>query len=241
MAATTSTIVHTVELGEYRMNYAAQGSGPAMLMLHGSDKREDWSVWKPLMPLSKSYSLIIPDLIGFGASTKPPETPDYVAQARVLHELMDRLEVDKAVLVGTSWGGQVALQLAADWPERVDSLVLISSTYDKAQIPRLKKINRPALILWAEDDLVAQVKAGYLLRDALRTARLVVLDPVAKNPEYDFTVAHKLERYSPGAIVSIMTDFLSAPARKAVEAPEMEPELRGMAMKEEKEGSEGGA
>ena len=227
-----------VELGEYTVNYASEGSGPDMIMLHGGDKREDWSIWQPLMSLSKEYSLTIPDLVGFGKSTIPVETPDYVAQARVLHEMMDRLAIEKATFVGTSWGGQVALEEAISWPERVESLVLMSSTYEKAQIPRLRKINRPTLIIWAQDDHVAQVKAGYLLRDAIRTAKLEVLPPVAKNPVYDFTIAHKLERYRSDLVVSMITDFLSAPWQKIAEPPDMEPELRGMAMKEAKDGDE---
>jgi len=231
-----SATLKKVELGEYTVNYASQGSGPNMIMLHGGDKREDWSIWQPLISLSKVYSLTIPDLVGFGRSTIPTETPDYVAQARVLHEMMDRLAIEKATLVGTSWGGQVALEEAITWPDRVENLVLMSSTYDKAQLPKLRKVNRPSLIIWAEDDQVAQLKAGYMLRDAIRTAKLEVLPPVAKNPRYDFTVAHKLERYRSEVIVGMITDFLSAPWQRIAEPPEMEPELRGMAMKSDKDG-----
>jgi pimeloyl-ACP methyl ester carboxylesterase len=233
-----STSVKSIELGEYRVNYATEGSGPHMVLLHGADKREDWSVWTPLLELAKQYSLIMPDLIGFGKSSRPVETPDYTVQARVLHEMVDKLSVQKAILVGTSWGGQVALEFAINWPERVESMVLISSTYDKGQLSRLKKVGRPALIIWAEDDLVAQVKAGYVLRDAIRTAKIQVLDPVAKNPHYDFTIAHKLERYRKDVILSMIRDFLSDPQGKIAVPPELEPELRGMAMQEEKESKE---
>ena len=235
-----SAAVSSVELGEYRVSYVSQGKGPSMILLHGSDKREDWSVWTPLLELSDNYSLVMPDLVGFGKSSRPAETPDYVAQAKVLHELVDKLSIQKATLVGTSWGGQVALEFAINWPERVDSMVLISSTYDKSQLPRLKKARRPTLIIWAEDDLVAQVKAGYLLRDAIGTSRIQVLDAVAKNPGHDFTIAHKLERYRTDVIVSGIRDFLSDPENKVVEPPELEAELRGLAMKEEK-GNEGRA
>jgi pimeloyl-ACP methyl ester carboxylesterase len=152
--------------------------------------------------------------------------------------MVDKLSVQKAILVGTSWGGQVALEFAINWPERVESMVLISSTYDKGQLSRLKKVGRPALIIWAEDDLVAQVKAGYVLRDAIRTAKIQVLDPVAKNPHYDFTIAHKLERYRKDVILSMIRDFLSDPQGKIAVPPELEPELRGMAMQEEKESKE---
>lgn len=233
-----SATVKTIELGEYRVNYAVEGKGPFMLMLHGADKREDWTVWTPLMELSKEYSLVIPDLIGFGRSSKPAETPAYGEQARVLHEMMDKLSIPKAILVGTSWGGQVALEFAINWPDRVDSMVLISSTYDKSQLLRLSKARRPSLIIWAEDDLVAQVKAGYALRDAIKTAKIQVLDPVAKNPQFDFTIAHKLERYRKDIILSMIRDFLSDPQGKIAEPPELEPELKGMAMKEDKESKE---
>jgi pimeloyl-ACP methyl ester carboxylesterase len=230
-----STIVKSVELGEYRVNYASEGSGPTMIMLHGSDKREDWKVWQPLIELSKEYTLVIPDLVGFGQSTIPVETPDYKVQARVLHEMMERLGIQKAIFVGTSWGGQVALEVAINWSQSVEELILISSTYDKSQLLKLKGVKKPTLIIWAEDDLVAQLKAGYLLRDSIRTARLEVLGAVAKNPHYDFTIAHKLERYRKDVILSLMRGFLSAPTEKIAEPPELEPELKGMAMKDEKE------
>lgn len=231
----STAVVKTIDLGEYRVNYATEGQGPTMLMLHGADKREDWKVWGPLMELSKDHTLVLPDLVGFGGSSKPTETPTFSAQAHVLHDLADKLGVQRAVIVGRSWGGQVALEFAINWPERVESLILISSTYDKGQLPRMKKIGRPSLIIWAEDDLVAQVKAGYVLRDALRTSKIQVLDDAAKNPHYDFTIAHKLERYSPQVVLSMVRDFLADPSAKIAEPPELEPELRGLAMKEEKE------
>ncbi len=226
-----SATVKTVELGEFVVNYATEGTGPAMVMIHGSDKREDWRVWEPLLELSKEYSLVMPDLVGFGRSTIPAETPDYRVQASVLHEMMERLGIQKAVLVGTSWGGQVALELAINWPAAVEALVLISSTYDKPQLGRLGAMKRPTLIIWAEDDLVAQIKGGYLLRDSIGTSRLEVLGAVAKDPQYDFTAAHKLERYRKDVILKLIRDFLSSPSEKIAAPPELEPELKGLAMK----------
>jgi pimeloyl-ACP methyl ester carboxylesterase len=230
-----SATVKGVELGEYRINYACEGSGPTMIMLHGSDKREEWRVWEPLLELSRDYSLVIPDLVGFGGSTIPIETPDYKAQARVLHEMMERLGVQKAILVGTSWGGQVALEVAMSWPQSVEDLILISSTYDKSQLLRLGGMRRPTMIIWAEDDRVAPLKAGYLLRDSIGTSRLEVLGAVAKNPHYDFTIAHKLQRYKKEAILSLIRDFLTSPLQKIAEPPALEPELKGRARKDEKE------
>jgi len=230
--------IKSIELGEYRMSYASEGTGPTMIMLHGADKRDDWRVWEPLLSLSSDYSLIIPDLVGFGRSTIPVETPDYRAEARILHEFMERLGIEKAILVGTSWGGQVALEVAIGWPQTVESLVLISGTYDKSQLSRLGGMKRPTLIIWAEDDLVAQVKGAYLLRDSIGTSRLEVLPQVTKNPHYTFTAAHKLAKYKKVTITRLIKGFLASPTGMIAQPPELEPELKGLAMKaEKKEGS----
>lgn len=61
-----------------------------------------------------------------------------------------------------------------------------------------------------------------------------VLSAVAKNPHYDFTIAHKLERYKKDLILALMRDFLSSPAGKIAEPPKLEPGLKGLAVKDEK-------
>lgn len=225
---------NVLEMGEFTINCATAGQGKHLILLHGGDTRESWRTWESFLSLAKWYSLIMPDLVGFGKSSRPNETPSYTVQARIVAEMMDRLSVPTAVLVGSTWGGQVALQVAIEQPERVEGVVLISSTYDKSQLPRLRKVRRPTLILWAEDNMVAQLKAGYLLRDAIGTSRLEVLEPVAKDPAQDFTIAHHLERYKSEVLIQKIKNFLDAPQNVVREPPEMEPELRGMALKAEK-------
>jgi len=224
-----------VDVGEYKVNVASAGSGPAVVMLHGEDGRPSWKDWEGFLVLAESYRLIIPDLVGFGGSSRPGETPDYRAQARVVHELLDVLKVERATLAGYSWGGQVALEVAIGWPERVESMILVASTYDKSQLPKLSKIGRPSLVVWAEDDLVTQLKAGYLLRDAIRTSRLEVLAPVAKDPKFDFTIAHRLLVSRREELLRLFRSFLASPASATAEPPELEKELRGMAMKPDAE------
>jgi pimeloyl-ACP methyl ester carboxylesterase len=225
----------TVDVGEYKVNVATVGSGPTVVMLHGEEKRPSWKDWEGFLGLAESYRLIIPDLVGFGSSTHPSETPDYRAQARVVHDLLDVMKVEKTALVGYSWGGQVALEAAIEWPEKVESLILVASTYDKGQLSRLAKVRKPSLIVWAEDDLVTQLKAGYLLRDAIRTSRLEVLPPVAKDPKHDFTFAHRLLASRKEELLTLFRSFLASPASATAEPPELETELRGMAMKQDAE------
>lgn len=224
-----------VEVGEYRVNVASVGKGPAVVLLHGEEKRPDWKDWEGLLALSDTHSLIIPDLVGFGKSSRPGGVPDYKTQARVVHELLDVLKVEKATFAGYSWGGQVALEVAIGWPNLVENMLLVSSTYDKVQLPKLARLRRPCLIVWAEDDMVTQLKAGYLLRDAIRTSRLEVLPPVAKDPRHDFTYAHRLLVSRSEEVLRLFRDFLASPMESTAEPPELEKELRGMALTRQNE------
>jgi pimeloyl-ACP methyl ester carboxylesterase len=224
-----------VELGEYKVNVAFAGTGPVILLLHGEANRPSWREWEGFLGLADKYRLIIPDLVGFGKSSRPSETPDYRAQARIVHELLEVIKVDKATLAGYSWGGQVALEMAINWPESIESILLVASTYDKDQLPKLSKLRKPSLVIWAEDDLVTQLKAGYLLRDAIGTSRLEVLSPVAKDPRHDFTIAHRLLMSRKDELLRLFRAFLASPSASTAEPPELEKELRGMAMKRETE------
>jgi pimeloyl-ACP methyl ester carboxylesterase len=206
-----------------------------MVMLHGEEKRPSWKDWEGFMVLADGHRVMAPDLVGFGRSSHPSETPDYKGQARIVHELLEVMKVDKATLAGYSWGGQVALEVAINWPETIDSLLLVASTYDKGQLSKLSKLSKPSLIIWAEDDLVTQLKAGYLLRDAIRTSRLEVLPPVAKDPRHDFTIAHRLLTSRKEELLRLFRAFLASPSGATAEPPELEKELRGMAMKQETE------
>lgn len=232
-------VERVVSLGEYSIKYATAGEGEPVLMLHGSDNRENWRIWEPLLGLADHYQLIMPDLIGYGESSRPAETPDHRVQALVVRDLAEHLRFQRFTLVGSSWGGQIALELALQWPELVTSLVLIATAYDKDQLPRLQKMGRPTLIIWAEDDLVTQLKAGYLLRDAIGTSRLEVLPPVAKDPRYDFRMAHRLQRFRSNETLGLIRNFMREPAGSILEPPEMENELKGMALRKEEKGRSG--
>ncbi|HKT22084.1 MAG TPA: hypothetical protein VJR06_05700, partial [Nitrososphaerales archaeon] len=137
--------------------------------------------------------------------------------------------------IGGGWGGQVALEFALEWPESVSSIILIASAYDKDQLPRLGKLRKPTLIIYAEDDMVTQLKAGYLLRDAIGTSRLEVLDAVAKDPRYDFRMSHRLQRFRAPVVLQLAKSFLGNPSGMTAEPPEMENELKGQALRKEDE------
>lgn len=84
-------------------------------------------MWAGVVPgLAAAHRVIAPDLRGFGETPLPGGS--YADADDVLH-LLDVLGVDQAVIVGASLGGRVALEFAAQHPERVRSLVLLCSAY----------------------------------------------------------------------------------------------------------------
>jgi len=226
-----------LEVGEFRVNFGSAGGGEPLLLLHGSEPSENWRVWEPMLSLADTYRLVAPDLLGYGKSSKPAETPDHRVQAQVLRDLLEKLSVERTGLLGSGWGGQVALEFALAWPDSVSAMVLIASSYDKEQLRRLQKLRKPTLIVYAEDDMVTQLKAGYLLRDAIGTSRLEVLDAVAKDPRYDFRMSHRLQKFRAPQVLQLVRLFLSRPEEMVAEPPELENQLRGLALRK---GDEGG-
>jgi pimeloyl-ACP methyl ester carboxylesterase len=97
------------------------GTGPALLLLHAgvADRR----MWEPLVaPLRRTFRVVRPDLRGYGDSPVPGG--EY-ADADDVAALLDHLQVQEAAVVGASFGGRVALELAAAHPGRVRELVLL--------------------------------------------------------------------------------------------------------------------
>lgn len=102
-----------------------EGSGPAVVLLHAGVA--DRGMWAPIVAtLSASHRVIAPDLRGFGETPIPGES---YADAEDVLQLLDDLGIDQAVVVGASFGGRVALEFAAQHPERVRSLALLCPAY----------------------------------------------------------------------------------------------------------------
>ena len=98
------------------------GDGPALVLLHAGVA--DRTMWAELLPpfAEAGHRVIAVDLPGYGEATGAGYSP----QAAVV-ETMDALGVDRAVLVGNSFGGAVALVVAVTAPERVAGLILVSA------------------------------------------------------------------------------------------------------------------
>ena len=115
---------------------ATQGTGDeVVLLLHAIGL--SWEMWRPVFPhLSGDMRVVAPDLRGHAsASAAPPESLEQHAADTVA--LMDALGIERAHVVGLSYGGAVAQHLALDHPSRVASLVVVAS-FSKAPSPVLE-------------------------------------------------------------------------------------------------------
>lgn len=118
--------MNRVETSGGVLAYRDEGSGPAVVLLHGFPLTSH--LWRALIPaLASRHRVIVPDLLGLGASDKASGSAlDIGAQAGYVGELLSHLGVDRLALIGHSTGGGIA-QLLVDRRDDVEALVLIDS------------------------------------------------------------------------------------------------------------------
>ncbi|WP_224390403.1 alpha/beta fold hydrolase [Pseudonocardia sp. ICBG1293] len=112
-----------------RVSYreTGRGEGPTVLLVHGLAASS--RTWAPVFDaLGGGLHVIAPDLLGHGAS-EAPRSGDYSlgGYATGLRDLLAALEVERATIVGHSFGGGVAMQFAHQFPESTERVVLVSS------------------------------------------------------------------------------------------------------------------
>ena len=110
----------------HRIAYRSAGSGPAIVLVHGITSTS--ATWERVMPyLATRFTVIAPDLLGHGESAKPRGDYSLGAYASGVRDLMVSLGHERATFVGHSLGGGVVMQLAYQFPERCERLVLVDS------------------------------------------------------------------------------------------------------------------
>jgi haloalkane dehalogenase len=114
-----------VDVGGVRMGYVDEGSGPAVLLLHGEPS---WGyLYRKMIPplVDAGLRAVVPDLIGFGRSDKPADRADYSYQRHVdwVRAFLDALGLGDITLVCQDWGGLIGLRLVGEQPERFARVV----------------------------------------------------------------------------------------------------------------------
>ena len=116
-----------VRIHGHEVGYRRAGSADeAIVLIHGVTGSS--TTWREVMPtLADRFTVIAPDLLGHGESAKPRGDYSLGAFASGVRDLLVALGIERATVVGHSLGGGVAMQLAYQFPERIERLVLVSS------------------------------------------------------------------------------------------------------------------
>lgn len=104
-----------------RLHHVTAGSGPPLVLLHGVPKT--WYYWHRVIPLlSGRFTVIAPDVRGFGDSSRPDGGYDMGTVATDVAELMTALGHERFAVAGEDWGAAFAYAVAASYPDRVTRL-----------------------------------------------------------------------------------------------------------------------
>ena len=115
-----------INLGDIKIHQKHWGgNGPHILLLHGlASNLRIWDLVAPNL-VQQGYTVIAIDQRGHGLSSKPTKGYDFDTVSNDVIRTIDHLEIPNPILVGHSWGGNVALHIGAHFPERIKGLCLI--------------------------------------------------------------------------------------------------------------------
>lgn len=183
-----------IDVGDAKINLKIGGDGPALLLLHGYPQTHvHWHAIAPL--LTSDFTLIIPDLRGYGDSIGPKPDPEHHnyskrTMAKDMVTVMTQLGFTNFRLAGHDRGARVAYRLTLDHPERVSYLVSIDTV--------------PTLDIWDAMDMAVSMDAfhwPFLAQPAPIPEKMIGADP-------DFFLHHLLNRWVGNA--TPLSDFAVA-------------------------------
>ncbi len=126
MPVSESCPVEHVTIHGHEVAYRRAGEGPVLLLLHGIAGSSE--TWIPAMRLlHRDYAVLAPDFLGHGESAKPLGDYSLGNYAAGMRDFLHLLGIERATVIGQSFGGGVAMQFAYQFPERCERLVLVDA------------------------------------------------------------------------------------------------------------------
>jgi pimeloyl-ACP methyl ester carboxylesterase len=154
-------------------------SAPTVVLVHGSGGSIAW--WDQVLPGLQDLHVVRVDLLGHGGSASPTDGYGMAEQARRIGDVLDRLEVRRAILVGHSTGGNVVTALAEQRPELVAAIALVD-TGPRADAfiggsPISRLLFAPVLGSWiwrlSTDDMIRRALASAFTVEVVIPGRIV--------------------------------------------------------------------
>lgn len=174
--ASAQAMSGSVEVNGARIAYRVQGHGPAIMLIHGYPLSGELFA-KNRAALARRYTVVTPDLRGFGNSTTPDTDGSVGIYAKDMLGVMDHLHIKKAIIGGMSMGGPVVLEMYREAPQRFRGLMLIDSTTSPAN--DVEKGEWPGFGKQAQDKGVASMVP--VLLPQMLTAKTRAANPALVN------------------------------------------------------------
>ena len=219
-----------IDTGEAVLRVRRGGSGPPVVLLHGHPRT--LATWHRVAPLlAERFTVVCPDLRGYGQSSKPPTTEDHEpyskrAMARDVVGLMASLGHEQFAVVGHDRGAYVATRAALDHPDRVSHLVVLDAVPIGEALDRadarfaqawwhwffLGQTAKPAeRVINADPDAWYQVNRDLMGEEAYADLRAALHDPD--------TVHAMCEDYRAGLGVDRAADDADRAAGRTIDCP----------------------
>ncbi len=199
-----------VDAAGVRIHLRRAGSGPPLLLLHGYPQTH--VMWHAVAPaLAEDFTVVVPDLRGYGASDKPPTTADHWpytkrAMARDQVAVMHALGLERFSVCGHDRGARVGYRMALDHPERVERLAVIDI------------VPTGEVLLRADRELgLGYYHWFFLAQPPPLPERLIAADPGAYYTHFDppffdpeAVAAYRRNGEDPAAIHAMCEDYRAA-------------------------------
>lgn len=200
---------------EFTIHYHHGGQGPVLLFIHGFalDGLMNWA--DVIVPFSRHFTVIVPDLLWFGKS-KSSLPPSLDTQRKAIETLLKDLGVTKLNVVGQSYGGFVAVDLALKNPGLIDKLIVANSPGTTFDVSTLEPI--------LQKNHLNKISDLFVMSDGLDIKRLVHVSSYKKPyfPEFLLKQLYKLYFSKHHEEWRILLDSLPE-EQKRVESESIEP------------------